>query len=141
MTVNQNLAKGICLIAIAIFFGAQARNYPLGTLGRAGPGMFPMVVCVLLALVGLAIVLRTGLIEGKPLEFKLKNIGLVAGGLIGFELLSEHINMLVALVVMVLVTSYAASDFKLSRALILTAVLAAAALGMKLGLGLQLPLY
>jgi hypothetical protein len=141
MTINRDLAKGLSLIAIALFFGLQARFYPLGTLGRAGPGMFPLAVSALLFFVGLAIVVRTRLVSGGKLEFKAKNIALVAAGLLSFVLLSEHVNMLVGLVVMVLMTSYAASDFKLSRALALSAVLASVALAMKLGLGLQLPIY
>ncbi|MGJ4912981.1 tripartite tricarboxylate transporter TctB family protein [Bradyrhizobium sp. HKCCYLRH2060] len=141
MTINRDLAKGLSLLAIALFFGLQARGYSLGTLGRAGPGMFPLVVSALLFLVGLAIVVRTRLVSAGKLEFKARNIALVAAGLLSFVLLSEHVNMLVGLVVMVLVTSYAASDFKLSRALALSAVLASVALAMKLGLGLQLPLY
>lgn len=141
MTINRDLAKGLSLLAIALFFCLQARGYSLGTLGRAGPGMFPLVVSVLLFLVGLAIVVRTRLVSAGKLEFKARNIALVAAGLLSFVLLSEHVNMLVGLVVMVLVTSYAASDFKLSRALALSAVLASVALAMKLGLGLQLPLY
>ncbi|WP_257168043.1 tripartite tricarboxylate transporter TctB family protein [Bradyrhizobium sp. SRS-191] len=141
MTINRDLAKGLSLIAIALVFGLQARGYSLGTLGRAGPGMFPLVVSALLFLVGLAIVVRTRLVSGGRLEFKARNIALVAAGLLSFVLLSENVNMLVGLVVMVLITSYAASDFKLSRALMLSAVLASVALAMKLGLGLQLPLY
>jgi hypothetical protein len=141
MTINRDLAKGLSLLAIALFFGLQARGYPLGTLGRAGPGMFPLAVSALLFLVGFAIVLRACLVSGGSLEFKARNIALVAAGLLSFVLLSEYVNMLVGLVVMVLITSYAASDFKLSRALALSAVLASVALVMKLGLGLQLPLY
>jgi len=141
MTIDRDLAKGLSLLAIALFFGLQARFYPLGTLGRAGPGMFPLVISALLFLVGFAIVVRTRIIKGDGLAFKAKNIALVAAGLLSFVLLSEHLNMLVGLVVMVLMTSYAASDFKLSRALALSAVLASVALAMRLGLGVQLPLY
>ncbi|MBC9878635.1 tripartite tricarboxylate transporter TctB family protein [Bradyrhizobium sp. INPA01-394B] len=141
MTINRDLVKGLSLLAIALFFGLQANSYPLGTLGRAGPGMFPLVVSALLFLVGSAIVVRTRIVRGDRLEFKARNIALVAAGLLSFVLLSGYVNMLVGLTVMVLISSYAASDFKLSRALALSAVLACVALAMKLGLGLQLPLY
>src|SRR3974390_1442623 len=48
---DRNLLRGIVLIAIALAFGLGALRYPTGTLARAGPGLFPLMVASLLLLV------------------------------------------------------------------------------------------
>ncbi len=141
MTINQNLAKGICLIAIALFFGIQARSYPFGSFSHAGSGAFPLIVCGLLLVIGSAIVVRTWFTDARPFTFNWRNIALVSASLVAFAVLSEYVNMLVGLVVMVMMASYAADDFSFSRALKVALFLAAIALAMRLGLGFQLPLY
>lgn len=141
MTVNQNLAKGFFLLAIALFFGIQAVGYTVGSFSKAGPGMFPLIVSLMLLTLSGAVIVRTWFMATQPLSFNWRNIGLVTVGLIGFALISEYVNMLVAIVAMVLTASYASDDFKLSRALILAGALSLIALAMRYGLGFQLPLY
>jgi hypothetical protein len=141
MTINQNLAKGLCLVGIALFFGIQARTYPFGTFSKAGSGMFPLIMSGFLLVLGGAIVVRTLFVESTPLVIHLRNIAIVTASIVGFALLSEYVNMLVALVVMVMVASYAADDFSFSRAVKVTLFLAAIAAAMRFGLGFQLPLY
>ena len=141
MTINQNFARGLCLVGIALFFGIQARGYPFGTFSRAGSGMFPLIVSGFLLVVGCAIVARSWVTPSTPLVIHLRNIGIVTASIVGFAVLSEYVNMLVALVAMVMVASYASDDFSFSRAVKVTLFLAAIAVAMRLGLGFQLPLY
>jgi len=42
--INRNLLRGFALMALALGFGLPSMSYSLGTLGRAGPGMFPFIV-------------------------------------------------------------------------------------------------
>ena len=119
----------------------QAMGYSVGAFSKAGPGMFPLIVSIMLLILSGAVIVRTWFMTARPLSFNWRNIGLVTIGLVGFALISEHVNMLVAIVVMVLTASYASDDFKLSRAIILAASLSLIALAMRYGLGFQLPLY
>src|SRR5690554_6118960 len=64
-----DLLAGLLFLALGIGGTALASTYALGTIGRMGPGFFPLVVSASLALIGAALCLRNGLIlyrEGVP---------------------------------------------------------------------------
>lgn len=52
---NTDVAAGLLLIAIALFFGWQAADLEIGTTRRMGPGFFPMALCGLLLLLGIIV--------------------------------------------------------------------------------------
>ncbi|OYU50178.1 MAG: tripartite tricarboxylate transporter TctB [Rhizobiales bacterium PAR1] len=138
---NQNVLKGLFLAAIALLFGLQAPNFSIGTLGKPGPGLFPLMVSGLLFFVGIGMVIKSWLLEAKPLDFHWRNVTLITVSLVTFAVITEYVNMLVALVVMVFMSSLASDDFSLSRTLKIATVLALIAIAMRVGLKFQLPLY
>ena len=138
---DRNLVKGLFLIAIALLFGLGSLRYPMGSFARAGPGLFPLLVSSLLCLLGVAAVVRALLAERVPLQFNLKNIALILASLVGFALISTHVNMIGGIVFMVLCASLAGSSFSIARSLKVAGGLIAVALIFQRLLGLQLPLY
>ena len=52
LMINRNLVRGIFLMGLALVFGLPAIGYSLGTFSRAGPGMFPFMVSVILFAIG-----------------------------------------------------------------------------------------
>ena len=141
MFSNRNLLKGLFLIAISLIFGLTSMRYPMGSLGRAGPGMFPLLVSSLLFLLGVATVVRALLTDPVSLEFNYKNIGLVLLSLCGFAVLSEYVNMMLGIAFMVFCATLAGSRYSVARNLKICVGLIAIAFGFWKGLGLQLPLY
>jgi len=138
---NRNLLKGVFIMAIALAFGLQSFRYPIGQLGRAGPGMFPLMISSLLALLGLATIVRALLTERVPMAFQWRNIGLVLLSLCGFAVISEHVNMMLGIVFMVFCSTLAGSNYSVVRNLKICAGLIVVAFAFWKGLGLQLPLY
>ncbi len=138
---NRNLLQGLFLIAIALVFGLGALNYPMGGFGRAGPGLFPLLVSSLLFLLGVAAVVRALLTERVHLDFKLRNIGVILASLCGFALISEYLNMIAGIVFLVFCASLAGSSYSVMRNAKIAAGLVAVALAFQKLLGLQLPLY
>jgi hypothetical protein len=128
-------------MAIALTFGLEAARYPTGSFSRPGPGMFPLMVSSLLGLIGVATVLRSRFVERVPLDFTLKNIALILLSLCAFALVSEHVNMIAGIVVMVFCASLAASSYSVVRNLKICAGLIAVALAFQKLLGFNLPLY
>lgn len=61
MKVTQDVVQGGLFAAIGIIALVMALDYPLGTPGRMGPGFFPVAISGLLALTGIAILVRAGL--------------------------------------------------------------------------------
>jgi Tripartite tricarboxylate transporter TctB family len=139
--INQNIARGLLLAAVALFFLLRAPSYSIGSLSRPGPGLFPLIVAGLLLCVSLAIVVRSRFIEFVSLDFRVRNIALVTASLVCFALVSQYVNMLAGIAVMVTMASLASDDFSIPRTAAITIVLCLVAFVMKKGLGVQLPLY
>lgn len=139
---NRNLVRGLFLIAISLLFGIQALRYPIGSLVRAGPGLFPLIVSGLLLLIGLITVVRSRLDERVPLEFQFKNIAIILASLAGFAVVSMYVNMIAGIVFMVFCASFAGtSKYSVPRAIKISLGLIAIALAFVKLLGFNLPLY
>ena len=139
---DRNLVRGLFLMAISLAFGLQAMRYPLGDFARAGPGLFPLVVASLLFLIALITVVRSRFMDHHHLDFNIKNIALILAALCGFALASHFINMILGIVVMVFIASFAGkAKYSVLRNLYISAGLVAVALAFQKLLGFNLPLY
>jgi hypothetical protein len=138
--LNQNLVRGIFLCVISLIFGLWSRHYPIGEFSRAGPGLFPLLVSGILFFIGVVTLVRSHFVEKVPLEFNPKNITLVLVALIGFAVISEHINMTVGIVFMVFCSTLAGTSYSVVRNIKISAVLLAIAFAMSKFLGVNLPL-
>jgi hypothetical protein len=139
--LNQNVGKGILLIAVSLFFLVQAPQLTIGSLNRPGPGLFPVMMASGLLLLALIMLVRSRLIDPIPLDFHFKNILLIACALLSFALISEFVNMLAGIVVMAFIACYASDDFSIRRTAVIAGALCLMAFAMKRFLGVQLPLY
>jgi len=137
---DRTLIRGLFLIAIALFFGLGSFQYKVGSLGRAGAGLFPLLVSSLLLLIGLATVVRSRYVASEAIQFNAKNVALVLAGLVGFALLSQYINMTVGIVFMVFCSTFAGTSYSVVRNLKISAGLLAIAFAMSKLLGVNLPL-
>ena len=139
---DRTLVRGLFLSAIALAFGVTAYlHYPIGEFGRAGPGLFPLMISCMLLLVGLATVVRSRFMATEPLDFRARNIAIILGSLCGFALASHFLNMTVGIVVLVFVASLAASSYSVMRNIKITLGLLAIAFAFVKFLGVNLPLY
>ncbi|SFC12132.1 Tripartite tricarboxylate transporter TctB family protein [Polaromonas sp. OV174] len=138
---NRNFVRGLCLIAIALLFGSVALKYSIGELSRSGPGMFPLIVSALLLVVGLLSVVRSHFVDPVPLDYSVKNIALILLSLVGFALISEHINMILGIIFLVFCSTFAGTSYSVVRNIKISIGLIAVAFAFKHLLGLSLPLY
>ena len=81
--INRNLLRGFALMALALGFGLPSLSYSLGTLGRAGPGMFPFIVSCMLFVIGVITVVRARLVAPVPMDFQVRNIAIILGAVPG----------------------------------------------------------
>ena len=137
---DRNLVRGLFLLAIALAFGLGSLNYKIGDLSHAGPGLFPLMVSGLLALIALATLVRARLVARLPLEFNPRNIGLLLLALAGFAFVSHWVNMTAGIVFMVFTAGLAASSYSWKRNALVAAGLLVVAFGFQKLLGLNLPL-
>src|SRR5262249_13964174 len=128
--VNQGAGRGLLLAAVALFFLVQAPRYPIGSLNRPGPGWFPIIIAAILLVIGIAIVVRSHFSAAIPLDFRFRNIMLIAASLVSFTLVSEYVNMFAGIAVMVTMASFASDDFSIPRTAAIVVGLCLIALAM-----------
>ena len=138
---DRNLVRGLFLAAISLAFGLGALRYPIGDFSRGGAGLFPLLVSCLLFLIAAAIIVRSRFVKPEPLNFNLKNIGLLLLALCGFALISRFLDMAAGIVFMVFVGSLAGTSYSWTRNLKIAAGLIVVAFGFQQLLGLNLPLF
>lgn len=139
--VNREMARGILLTTVALYFIIQASQYQIGSFRSAGPGLFPLIVAGLLLIIGIAVLVRAIFLAPEPLDFRIKNIALIVASFVSFALVSQFLNMFIAIGVMVFIASLASDDFSIKKSAVIALVLCVIAVGMKDLLGVQLPLY
>lgn len=133
---QKDFFSGLMFMSVGVAFAWGASNYTLGDGARMGPGYFPLMLGVLLAVLGgvitfQALVVETvdgekvGTVAWKPLVLIiLANLlfGVLLAGLPAIGLPS--MGLIVAIYVLTFVASAAGDDFKVKTCLILATVLA-----------------
>lgn len=127
----QDLWSAALFFAIGLAACLIALGYPLGTMRRVGPGMFPVIVSVGLMLIGVGLAIQTLLAQkapGRPrvtLDFGLfRTLMLVAAGLGAFALLIRPAGLFISVVITALVVSFADPEQTWKRAFVLAFSLA-----------------
>ena len=139
---DRNLVRGLFLMAISLAFGLTAARYPIGDFARAGPGLFPLMIAGLLMLIGLITAVRSRFVDHVPLVFQPKNIALILGALCAFALVSHFLNMILGIIAMVFIASFAGkSKYSVVRNIYISIGLVCIALAFQKLLGFNLPLY
>lgn len=132
---------GLIYLAVGLAALLIARDYEMGSALRMGPAYFPTVLGGLLALIGAAAVGRALLVPGEAIgRLALKGTALVCGATILFAVLVRGAGLVVAIAVLVLVSSIASIRFRWGSAALLAVGLAVfCVLVFVQGLGVPLP--
>lgn len=138
---DRNLLRGLFLAAVALTFGLSAMQYSVGTLNRAGPGLFPLMVSGLLLVIAILTIVRSRFVPKVPMDFNPRNILLLLAAIGSFALVSRLLDMAAGIVAMVFIASFAASKRSLLGSAKIAAGLIAVAFGFQKLLGLNLPLF
>jgi putative tricarboxylic transport membrane protein len=143
MRSPKDFWAGLIFIAIGGGFILLAQQYRLGDMHRMGPAMFPTLVGVLLAALGLIIALRSFALDGAPVpRFEARPIGVSILAIVLFGIALQWLGLIAAVAVLVLVGAYAARDVRPLENLALAAALVAFSVGVFVWLlGLPLPLW
>jgi len=139
---NRDFWAGMMLIVCGAGAMIIARNYAFGTALRMGPGYFPSVLGGLLVLFGLYLVVA-GLRRYEKIEgnWSLRALIVLPLSLVLFGILMEYAGFVPALIVLVLGSSAAGSEFRIVESLLLAAGLTVFAIVLFIwGLGLPYPL-
>ena len=139
---NKDFWAGVMLIATGAAALLMARNYAFGTALRMGPGYFPSVLGGLLVVFGLYLV-AAGLRRNEKIEgnWSLRALIVLPLSLVLFGLLMEHAGFVPALLVLIVGSAAAGTEFRLIEVLLLAVALTAFSVALFIwGLGLPYPL-
>lgn len=133
---QKDFFAGLMFMVVGIAFAWGATNYNIGEGARMGPGYFPLMVGLLLAVVGAAVVFESLVVETedgekigswawRPLGFVIgANVifGICLGGIPPIGLPS--LGLIIGIYALVFVASLAGDEFKFKEVIILATVLA-----------------
>jgi hypothetical protein len=143
---QRDFWSGLMFVAVGVAFAVGATSYTMGSSARPGPGYFPLILSVIMAILG-AIVLFKSLtietIDGEPVgEFAWRPLLVIVGSIVFFGLALPRLGLLITVPMLILLVSTASNEFRLKGVLANAAVLTMASWAIFIaGLKLTLPLY
>jgi hypothetical protein len=133
---QRDFVAGVMFTAVGIAFAWGATNYTVGNGARMGPGYFPLMLGVLLALLGLAVTFSALVVEtedGNPIgSWAWKPLGFIIGSNVLFGILLAGLpklgipafGLIIAIYGLTFVAALAGDEFKAKEVAILATVLA-----------------
>lgn len=151
---QRDFFAGLMFTGVGIAFAVGATSYNVGSGARMGPGYFPLVLGVLLALLGAGVIFSSLVIEtedGEPVgSIAWRPLGFIIGSNLIFGVLLGGVNawnlpamgLIAAIYAVVIISAMAAPTFRIKEALILATILAVGSyLTFVLALKLQFPVW
>jgi putative tricarboxylic transport membrane protein len=135
---------GLMFIGFGIGFAVIAQtSYQMGTAVRMGPAYFPTVLGALLAVLGLAILIKSLAVAGvKVPVFAFRPLILLLVGIVLFGVFLKPLGLVLASAILVGVGALGGHEFRWKEVAILYAVLALfSVLVFVKGLGLPFPIW
>ncbi len=136
---------GVMFMAIGIAFAAIVKyyEYPMGTGSRMGPGYFPFVLGIVMALLGVAVVIESMATEGPPIsKFAWKPLFWILGAVVLFGLIAKIAGLAASIVALVVVSAYGGDEFKVKEVAIASIILAVFSVAVFVyGLKLPFPIW
>ncbi|MGL4576773.1 MAG: tripartite tricarboxylate transporter TctB family protein [Burkholderiaceae bacterium] len=140
---QQDFWAGIMFTAIGAGFAGIATTYNMGTAAKMGPGYFPFWLGLLMAILGLIVTFKSLSLrkaQDKIASVDVKSILLVLGGVCVFGLLLRPAGLVVAMLALIFISSFASHDFGWKGTVITAAILVVLCLSVFVyGLNLQFP--
>ena len=151
---QKDFFSGLMFTAVGASFALGAKSYEVGDAARMGPGYFPLMLGIILAILGVIITVQS-FTQGGPGGDKIgafawRPLGFVLGANLAFGALLVGLpscgvpafGLIVAIYALVIIASMAQPGFKLKSTLVLATVLAIGSYGafVKL-LNLQFPVW
>ena len=136
---NRDFIVGLLFVVIGALAVVLARDYPIGTTMRMGPGYFPTALGAILFLFGLYVLVR-GIRGGETVKgaWGLRPLALIALSIVLFGFLLDRVGMVPAIVVTLVVAAAAGREFRLKEVLVVAAVIAIFSVAV-FSYGLKLP--
>ena len=118
-------------------------EYPMGTASRMGAGYFPFLLGVVMAVLGIIIIAQALLTSGGPIsKFAWRPLFWVLGAFVIFGLTAKFLGLVIAILLLVVISSYGGHEHRWKEAIISSIILAASSIAVFVyGLKLPFPIW
>jgi hypothetical protein len=137
--------SGVMFAAIGFAFAIIVKvfEYPMGTGSRMGPGYFPYVLGIIMGILGIVIIVQAWISEGhRVAKFAWRPLFWVLLAFVIFGLIAKWAGLVIAIVVLVVISSYGGHEHRWKEAAISSVILAAGSVAIFVyGLKLPFPIW
>ena len=133
---QKDFFSGLVFVVVGIAYAIGATNYGIGDGARMGPGYFPLLLGVLLAILGVVVIFKAMVVETvdgdkvgsfawKPLFFIIAAnlvFGILLGGLPSIKF--PAFGLIVAIYALVIISAMGGDEFVLKEVVVLATILA-----------------
>ena len=132
---QKDFFAGLLFLALGVAFALGARTYNVGTGARMGPGYFPLMLGIVLAVIGAVEVFKSmvvGTATGDKVgKFVWRPVGYIVGANLAFGILLGGLpsiklpamGLIIAIFALTIISAKAGSEFKWKEVLILSVIL------------------
>lgn len=143
---QKDFWSGLMFVAVGIAFAWGSTSYSFGSSARPGPGYFPFGLGLLMALLGSLVLFKSLTLEtadGDPIgRFAWRPLLLIIGAVVVFGTALVPLGLVMALPLLVIISSLASEEFSWKAALMNAVVLTVASWAIfVLGLKLTIPMW
>jgi hypothetical protein len=125
---QRDFWSGLMFVVAGIVFAVGSTNYSMGSSARPGPGYFPLLLSVIMAILGAVVLFKALTIEspgGDPIgHIAWKPLIVIVVAITVFGLLLERLGMVITIPILIVMASFAGDDFRwrgvLASAVVLT---------------------
>ena len=136
---------GVMFTAMGAAFAiiVKVYEYPMGTASRMGAGYFPFLLGIVMAVLGLIIIAQALLTSGGTVsKFAWRPLFWVLGAFVIFGLTAKFLGLVIAILLLVVISSYGGHEHRWKEAIISSIILAASSIAVFVyGLKLPFPIW
>ena len=143
---QRDFWSGILFVVAGVVFAMGATNYSMGSSARPGAGYFPLLLSAAMAILGAVVLFKSLTIESEGGDsigaFAWKPLVVIVVAIAVFGVTIERLGMILAVPLLILISSLAGDEFKWKGVLVNAIVLTLFAwLVFVVGLKLTIPIW
>ena len=143
---QRDFFSGLMFLVVGLAFAWGATDYSMGSGARPGPGYFPMMLSVLMAIIGAIVIFTSLTIEvegGDPVgDIAWRPLLVVVAAIVLFAVALPRLGLVITTPLLIIVVSFASTEFKWPGVLVASVVLDVFSwLVFVKGLNLTIPLW
>lgn len=143
---QRDFWSGLMFVVVGVVFAVGATNYSMGSSARPGPGYFPLILSVLMAILGGIVLFKALTIEsegGDPIgHFAWRPLLVIVAAIAVFGAALPRLGLVVTVPILIVMTSLAGDEFKWKGVLATAVVLTVGSWAIfVLGLKLIIPMW